>query len=89
MKFTVYSSSGETLRTGSCSSDTFELQAGPGETVIEGIKEAKSLPPQYSYSGLRGRAYPPAAEQFDILYHQGFDAWKKVIEGVKLKYPKP
>lgn len=33
--------------------------------------------------------YPSLPVQMDILYHQGMDAWKKVIEDVKLKYPKP
>lgn len=33
--------------------------------------------------------YPSVASQLDIIYHQGFDVWHKVIEDIKLKYPKP
>jgi hypothetical protein len=36
---------------------------------------------------IRSRAYPNVGEQFDILYHQGFDAWKDVITAVKLAIP--
>ncbi len=37
----------------------------------------------------RQLAYPSLAEQMDILYHEGFDAWKSVIKEIKDKYPKP
>ena len=33
--------------------------------------------------------YPSFADQFDLLYHGGYDAWKSKIEEVKNKYPKP
>lgn len=35
-KFIVYIASGEIQRTGTCSDDDFELQAGPNELIIEG-----------------------------------------------------
>ena len=41
------------------------------------------------YQRDRKKEYPPIVDQFDILYHQGYDGWKAVIEAVKLKYPKP
>lgn len=41
-----------------------------------------------AYKALRASEYPSYADQFDLLYHGGFDAWKAAIEAVKLKYPK-
>lgn len=41
------------------------------------------------YQQLRATEYPTVAEQLDILYHQGYEAWKQVIAEVKQKYPKP
>jgi hypothetical protein len=40
------------------------------------------------YRNLRAAEYPPIAEQFDLLYHGGYDAWKAQIQAVKNKYPK-
>ncbi len=42
-----------------------------------------------SYKHQRAREYPSYADQFDILYHGGYDAWKASIDAVKTKYPKP
>ena len=41
------------------------------------------------YQRKRARAYPPFADQFDLLYHGGLDAWKAAIDAVKQEYPKP
>lgn len=41
------------------------------------------------YKAKRASEYPSYADQFDLLYHGGFDAWKQAIDAVKLKYPKP
>jgi hypothetical protein len=41
------------------------------------------------YQRLREKEYPTFGEQFDLLYHQGYDGWKTVITAVKNKYPKP
>jgi hypothetical protein len=41
------------------------------------------------YQRLRAAEYPSFADQFDLLYHGGYDAWKAAIEAVKNKYPKP
>ena len=43
-------------------------------------------PDIYKYQ--RAAEYPSFAEQFDLLYHGGYDAWKAVIDEVKDKYPK-
>ena len=40
------------------------------------------------YKGKRERAYPSYAEQFDLIYHSGVDAWKAKIKETKDKYPK-
>ena len=42
-----------------------------------------------NYAGLRKKEYPPISDQLDILYHQGYDAWKAAIAEIKARYPKP
>jgi hypothetical protein len=44
---------------------------------------------KYAYRDLRAQNYPSFAEQFDLIYHGGIDAWKQAIDEVKQKYPKP
>ena len=44
-------------------------------------------PEQYKFD--RVRAYPSFADQFDLLFHGGYDAWKAAIQAVKDQYPKP
>jgi len=36
----------------------------------------------------RAREYPSIADQFDKIYHEGIDEWKKVIKAVKDANPK-
>ena len=43
-------------------------------------------PNAYKYQ--RAAEYPSFADQFDLLYHGGYDAWKSAIQAVKDKYPK-
>jgi hypothetical protein len=40
------------------------------------------------YQRKRAAEYPSFADQFDLLYHGGYDAWKAAIDAVKNKYPK-
>jgi hypothetical protein len=40
------------------------------------------------YQRDRAKAYPSFADQFDLLYHGGYDAWKLAIDEIKAKYPK-
>lgn len=42
-----------------------------------------------AYKANRAAEYPSFADQFDLLYHGGYDAWKAEIDKVKEKYPKP
>jgi len=44
-------------------------------------------PDAYKYA--RAAEYPSYADQFDIIFHEGIDAWKAKIDAVKTKYPKP
>jgi hypothetical protein len=41
------------------------------------------------YSAARAAAYPTVEEQLDILFHQGYDAWKEVVQAIKDAHPKP
>jgi hypothetical protein len=43
-------------------------------------------PNAYKYA--RAAEYPSFADQFDIIFHEGLDAWKAQIQAVKDKYPK-
>ena len=45
--------------------------------------------PPETYIDLRKKAYPSMMDQMDILYHKGVVGWKKVIQDIKDKYPKP
>lgn len=42
-----------------------------------------------AYKVKRASKYPSFADQFDLLYHGGMDAWKAAIDAVKQEYPKP
>ena len=44
-------------------------------------------PDTYKYQ--RAQAYPSIADQLDLMYHGGYDAWKAAIDAVKQEYPKP
>ena len=41
-----------------------------------------------AYKGQRAAAYPSMADQLDLLYHGGMDAWKAAITVVKEEFPK-
>lgn len=64
----------------------------PKPTLEEIEAEAQKLQTEYEakeYQRLRAPKYPSFADQFDLLYHGGYDAWKVEIDKVKQKYPKP
>lgn len=42
-----------------------------------------------SYVENRVEAYPPYGEQFDYIYHNGYEAWHQMITDIKNQYPKP
>ncbi len=61
------------------------------EVVQYHLDSIDSKAPVYTptYSELRKAAYPTFADQFDLLYHGGYDAWKASIDAVKNQFPKP
>jgi hypothetical protein len=41
-----------------------------------------------AYKAKRATAYPSIADQLDLMYHGGYDAWKAAIQSVKEEFPK-
>jgi len=70
-----------------------ELLGGQSQpTKEEVIAEIERLQAEYEnkeYQRLREEQYPSFADQFDLLYHGGYDAWKEKINMIKSSYPKP
>jgi hypothetical protein len=67
-----------------------KIQTKPTEEEVQA--EVARLQAEYEakeYQRQRLKEYPSFAEQFDLLYHGGYDAWKAEIDKVKEKYPKP
>jgi hypothetical protein len=65
--------------------DAFDADGNPvtyDETAVQAYIDA------HAYIAKRQQAYPSIADQLDILYHSGFDAWKSAIQAVKDTYPK-
>jgi hypothetical protein len=65
--------------------DAFDADGNPvsyDETAVQAYMVANA------YKEQRARAYPSFADQFDSLYHGGYDAWKAAIDAVKTQYPK-
>jgi len=62
----------------------------PVDFVQITAEEAEALRSVYAptYAEKRANEYPSFADQFDLLYHGGIDAWKAAIQVVKDKYPK-
>ena len=58
------------------------------EKLIEEAESMRPKPPEPTYADKRRAEYPSFADQFDLLYHGGMDAWKAAIQAVKDKYPK-
>lgn len=78
--------------------ESFEWVEGPdmeeGKTVsdyeyLEDNGIALKSSPDVSYEIHRRFNYPSFADQFDLLYHGGYDAWKAEITKIKEQYPKP
>jgi hypothetical protein len=42
-----------------------------------------------TYATQRKSAYPSIADQLDLMYHGGYEAWKASIQAIKDKFPKP
>ena len=52
----------------------------------DAIRASQVVP--LTYAQKRASEYPSFADQFDLLFHGGMDAWKAAIQAVKDKYPK-
>lgn len=63
----------------------FDAQGNQVEIDVNAVN-AWVDPDTYKYQ--RAQAYPSFADQFDLLYHGGYDAWKAAIDAVKQEYPK-
>ena len=57
--------------------------------ILEEVERQKNLYKYNEYQRSRALEYPSIAEQFDTLYHEGYDGWKASVNAIKLKYPKP
>lgn len=60
------------------------------EEEAQAVREAEqaAVEAALTYAQKRAAEYPSFADQFDLLYHGGMDAWKEAIDTVKNKYPK-
>ena len=64
----------------------------PIPTEEEVLAEGQRLQQEWEnnqYQRDREKEYPKFADQLDLLYHGGLDAWREEINKVKEKYPKP
>ena len=52
------------------------------------MKEINEEVKRFSYYHKRKEAYPSIEDQLDIIYHDGYEAWKQKIKEVKENFPK-
>lgn len=50
--------------------------------------KANELTAANAHVSKRANEYPSFADQFDLIFHSGIDAWKSRIQETKDKYPK-
>jgi hypothetical protein len=65
--------------------DAFDADGNPvtyDESAVQAYIDA------HAYIAKRQQAYPSIADQLDLIYHSGFDAWKSAIQAVKEEFPK-
>ncbi len=58
------------------------------EEVVQKIAELTYKEEVEVYKQQRAAEYPPYADQFDQIFHEGIDTWKADIQAIKDKYPK-
>ena len=58
------------------------------EEVVQKVAELTYQKEIEVYKEQRATDYPPYADQFDQIFHEGIDAWKATILEVKRRYPK-
>jgi hypothetical protein len=67
--------------------DTVQTQPTEAEITAE-IARLQAEYDAKEYQRQRAAAYPSIADQLDLLYHGGTDAWKAAITAVKEEFPK-
>lgn len=65
--------------------DAFDIDGNP--VVYDRAAAIAWIDPE-AYKAQRAAAYPSIADQLDLLYHGGMDAWKAAITAVKEEFPK-
>jgi hypothetical protein len=66
---------------------TGALDAQGNKVTIDMSAVSAWVDPQ-AYKYKRQQAYPSIADQLDLMYHGGYDAWKAAIQSVKEEFPK-
>jgi hypothetical protein len=65
--------------------EAFDIDGNP---VQYDMAQVQAYLDANAYKEKRAAEYPSIADQFDLLYHGGMEAWKAAIQVVKDKYPK-
>jgi len=65
-----------------------EIEKPTREAVFAEQERLQKIEDANAYKTQRASEYPTIADQLDLLYHGGMDAWKAAIQAVKDKYPK-
>ena len=66
-----------------------ESQTKPTEEeVVRKVAELKYMDEINQYQRDRLAAYPSSGDQFDRIFHDGVEAWKSDIQGIKNVYPR-
>ena len=58
------------------------------EEVVRKLAELEYMDEINQYQRDRLAVYPSAGEQFDRIFHDGVEAWKEDIQGIKNVYPR-
>jgi len=58
------------------------------EEIVQKVAELEYQEEVNEYQRQRAAEYPSYADQFDQIFHEGVDAWKRTILDIKKKYPK-
>ena len=67
--------------------DTEQTQPTDAEITAE-VARLQADYEAKEYQRQRAAAYPSIADQLDLLYHGGMEAWKAAITAVKQEFPK-
>jgi hypothetical protein len=104
IEFHIKDSQGRVVRVGSCSEETLQAQAGPGETAYAGAEPLSTPGPWYdetNYFNNRMKEYPAVGDQLDSVFKMAKAlqesgvvlppdvlGWIQACQAVKDKYPK-